>query len=617
VTAISRVGIVAAALQLIALVAALLGASAWPSAGLAAIVVAVAVGSRFGYWLGTATAVVLMMLLVLLALTASAALHLPMDATLAIPSAALSIGCLLAARRLPPAVAVPFRFGRLAPLLAASSGSALVMAALVLSQRLPDNLRLDWVMRNDSANNLIFARQVIARGGIAVGGDENPAPLPSALVGLTAAPFRSTVGESDLLAHDLGAMALTWAVLIALCCLLTGLVVASIVRRANVGEPYVTIAAGAGSLVVLSWVFSGYPMQFGFLNTHVALVVMLAALLAFLSSGASRWLTHGVLLCSCVVMLAVWSPLVVIPGALVAASIGASWPALRSTRGWRLAFILVAGGVLVAYVLAVTLPVLLAQRDALDSPGGVVNPGNATSFVVGAATIGLVIAVFGVLRMEAIGLALVVVFAWVGLGALLYLSRDQPDPFTYYPVKFSWLAELVFVVISLGLAISIAGRLRRWRAVRVAGMVAILSVVAVVVGWVPTWGERNQAQHPLAFIAMGNAPSGLPTLGGYILDFTGPDRPAILWKSGFTGESAANIWILQVDSGSLDSELRSLAFASYFEKDPAVLCRIQELEGPGLAVHTQDANLETELAAVCPDSTARIVVEDPRSPDVQ
>lgn len=604
----------AGAVQLAAVVGALVGLSPWFSVGVASLLVGVALGARYGWRLGTAAGVGVVMLLVLLVLTGTRATGLPLAGTLAVCGAVIGLG---AATRLPR------RFGELAPRagraawapwIAAASGGVLISLAYVASLGLTRNLRLDWVMRNDSANNLTFARIVLERGGISVGGAENPAPLPAALVAVTASTGREGVPASDLLVHDLSAMAATWIALIALTCLLAGLVAATLAARADAPRWVVTASAAAGSLIVLSWLFTGYPMQFGFLNTHVALVILLAAALAVLSGDGAPWLGLSVVMAAGLLMLASWSPLVVIPAGLVVALALSRWRALRATRGVTLAVVLLSAVSLIAYGLGVALPVLLAQREALGGMGGAFSTGPVV-FVTGGLAIAAALAAYRSMRaLPSAAVTAVVVSSWIGLGVLLFNSRYQDDPWTYYPTKFAWMAVLVHVIIGIGVATAaLAGDRVRGR-LRVAGRVGLavlaLLVIAVIV-IVPRWGQKGDAQQPLAFVAVGNAPSGYPVLAGYVLDFASSAQPTILWDSGFDGEGQVNIWVMQDRAGDLTSELRLLAFEIYDDDDLANLCRAQELM-PGLEVHTQDPGLQERLLEECPTSTASFVVETPR-----
>lgn len=611
----TKIAIVLAAIaQLATAVAGVSGGSAWPAVLLSAAITAVAVGRHVGYWLGLATAIAVSLVLVLSVLSVTPGLGVSMLAALAISAATVGAGALVSIGRSEARGAQPVTMIRALPALAGSVGGVLVFGALAVGSRLADNVRLDWVMRADSANNLIFAGDMIARNGIAIGGDENPAPLSQALVALTAAPGREAVSAGSLVAHDLTAMALTWTALIAVSCLLSGLVAAAVVRRAGGSWKFVSFAALGGSLIVLSWFFTGYPIQYGFLNAHVALIVLLVAVLAYFSASRAPWLGLSVILASTILILAVWSPLVVIPGALTVAFLISHWSGLRSARGARLALPLVAAVSLIAYGLAVTLPGLLAQGEALTEPGAVFNPGNNSVFVIGGGVAALAVLVFRSLRApEPLAVIALVVAAWAGFGVLLYASRNLVDPFSYYPLKFAWMAELVFFILAVGLVVAFASGQKARSLPRMATIGVTVAVIAVMVATVPAWGQKGDAQHPLGYLAVGEEAGSYATLADYILDFTGDEAPAVLWRSGFHREGPANVWIMQANAGELDSELRKLGFLSYVHPEATYLCRYAEITGPGLTVHTQDAGLEEELDVACPENAAVFIVEPPRT----
>ena len=137
------------------------------------------------------------------------------------------------------------------PTVVALIGPAIWGVFQTLSLLLPVANRLSWVMRNDSLNNLQLARVIIEGGGIAVGENENPAPLPSAILAIFMLPGRSGVDSSRLLEHDLAAIALAWGCLIALTCWLAGLLAASLARINGASLALQNLAALLGSLVLL------------------------------------------------------------------------------------------------------------------------------------------------------------------------------------------------------------------------------------------------------------------------------------------------------------------------------------------------------------------------------
>lgn len=142
-----------------------------------------------------------------------------------------------------------------------------------------------WAMRGDSANNVLFARDVIDREGVAVGPDENPVPFPSALMAIIMASGRGSVASGDLIQHDIGAFTQLWGLCIVLMCLLVGAAAASIARTTITRSGVVGMIAAIASVIPLSWFFTGCALEFAFFSSQVAVPTVLAAFLGYLGSA--------------------------------------------------------------------------------------------------------------------------------------------------------------------------------------------------------------------------------------------------------------------------------------------------------------------------------------------
>src|SRR5690606_27798038 len=83
------------------------------------------------------------------------------------------------------------------------------------------------------------------------------------------------------------------------------------------------------SLLPLGWFWTGYPIKFGFINAHVAYVVVLATVAAYLGLVRKPWLGLALQLLAAVLLILTWSPLAVFPAVLGVAHMAVV------LRGWR------------------------------------------------------------------------------------------------------------------------------------------------------------------------------------------------------------------------------------------------------------------------------------------
>lgn len=585
------------------------GLSLWLTVVISVLPWVLILGRRFGYRLIVASSIIFTLWLVLSLLIVTALFGFAMNQTVVIAFAAFGIfGCFRASRSEPlPSQSVRPRIG---PWVASAAGAVIWGVAQTISSSLPVYERLNWVMRNDSLANLLFARETIYRGGIATGTFENPAPLPTSLVALTANSGRLHLPGASLLEHDLSAMALTWGFLIAATCVLAGLVSAAIVRRSGASAKMETVGAFIASLSVLSWYFTGYPMEYGFLNTHVTLVVLLSALLVYLNSDRAPVLAVGVLAFAVTLTLASWSPLVVIPLGLALALVLSRWGKWWGTRKWRLVWILGATLQTLIFGVLVSLPTFLAQRSALGAGGGVFDPGSWVFIVSGGATVLTTIVVFRRhQKLELFGLFAVVAMSGLGLLLLLVLNRHLANPWSYYPVKFAWLSSLLFFVILSGLLLSILSRFPQSVWARSLGFGALAVMLVLLLVFTPTV-PHFATMNPIDRLLRSQQVERYPEANAMVFKFNNPNVPTVLWQYSDWGEGEVDLWLLQLWANSLskNNELRNLSYSTYFDRSVESLCKITMEMKPNPVVITANPNLESEYVAACPAGKAKFEI---------
>jgi hypothetical protein len=555
----------------------------------------VVIASRWGVGLGAAASTLGAGLLVLGQMILGAALSIPLlDASVVLWSAVSLMAAVFWTRGYPVRRTMNIRTTLLVwgpPLV----GPVIWMVVLLSTVVLPTASRYSWAMAGDSANNILFARQVTYDHGIHLGANENPVPLPAALIALAMSAGRGATDAPDLLRHDIAAFTLVWGTLIALTCYLSGAAAAAAIDRCRTWN-VVVVGAGA-SLIPLSWFVTGYPIEYGFFNAHVALPIVFASWIAANAAAQKPVLALSALLVACTLMLAVWSPLVLVPLALVVAVAVQYRSEILTLRGRQLIVAIVAFAQLGAFGLVGTLPSLLAQGGYLTAVGGFIPfPRTITvvAFAVSALAAGL--ALLNKRTAPALALAAVVVGGALGIGVLLFLSRGQPSPWTYYPTKLAWLMTVVFCVLTLG---TLAGVLPRARSLAL----GILPVSLVLASFgalyyaaksIPSYPWRDPIPRILADDFGVN-----DDVAERIFALSDPEHPYLLWRSGDPHEDSINFWLLQMRANSVKQNTELRVFAYGHGHSVGDLCAIVAAMGGGVTIVSIDPALPAATEKAC------------------
>lgn len=600
---------VLAAVILVAAVLAFAVVPAWLLLVAAAVPWLFVLGDRVGVLLAGASVVLGGLWSVLVLLIIGAALDIPILPLLVVAWTATGAAGLVACWRRPRCLRLPST-GALAMILPSFLGAIGWIGGMAVAAFTEGSARLSWVMLGDSANNVIFAREVIYRNGIGVGAGENPVPLPSALMAIVMSTGRSAVAPDDLMRHDIGAMGHVWSVLIALSCIVIGVTVGAIVRAAAARPLVIALASAGASVLPLSWFFTGYPVEYGFFNTHVVYPVMFAAVIAYFAARERPAIVLALMTAAATLLLAIWSPLVLIPIALSAVVALRSWRAVLATRGLG-RWLLVVGLVqILVYGFGMVLPGLLRNAGFLYAPGGAFGFRKWMIVALAIAAIALAVFAFRTARNLVVEATVaVVVGSALGLGALLFVSRDQVSPWTYYPLKFAWLAATALVVLIVGLAIASAVRLGP--RIQYVGLVVVAGVTAAFLIWTPSSGLAYIWMNPLDRIVTGQVLGEGDEIAERIFDYATPEQSHFLWHTDDAFEGAVNFWVMQSwsDTMSGEFELKRAAYGLYDHDDLGDLCDIVGWMGGGTIVHTAEADLAERVADECPSTPMTVVVD--------
>lgn len=555
---------------------------------------------RWGLELATALVLLGLLWALTLALVVTAALHVPVGLASVVLGIA-GLGGVVAARRAPSGSAVQWR-----PFVAALTGPVLWAGFQLASQVLPAYQRLSWLMRNDSMNNLIFAREVLRNGGIRLGDLQNPAPLPSSLLAVFMEPGRTGVDSALLLEHDLTGMGAAWGILIMITALLAGLAASAMARRAGAAIRFQVLGAVLGSVGVLSWYATGLAMENGFVNTDVSLPVLLALILVATSTQLPAAVRVIALAIGSTVMLAVWSPLGIIPIALLALAVVAGRRDLLAQGRAAKAAVAVALVQLLAWGVGVTIPTLLSQREALAGAGGIFRSAWWIVFALGIAVVVLDrVAAGGGWRTRSPVVPIAVLAAFAGIGVLLFVSRRAPDIWTYYPVKFAWLVTLLLGILAVGLLVGVIGTRAGRPALRRVLLVVLSAAVALLVAWTPDI-TPNLAMNPLDRLVRSQTVERIQGVHEVILANSDAKHPVLFWNGLDDdiawGEPDVDLWLISLKADTLNTTpLRLAAYTSYSDRSIEQLCGLIPLMGPNLTVITRDAGLSSEVDDNCGD----------------
>jgi hypothetical protein len=535
-------------------------------------------------------------------------LHLPVHWLTVVFGVIAGTGAFLSARRdritLPP-VSWP----RLVTLFTVLSGSIVWGATVLIARLSPSGARVSWVMLGDSANNILMARDMIADGGIKLGPDANPVPLASGLLALFMREDRATDGT--LLHSDLVGLALLWSALIMVLSILIALLARLVLRRMGVGGWVGHVLTVGASLVPLTWLVSGYPLEYGFLNAEVALVVLLATALIALHADHHPGVSLGVLSLSITLMLATWSPVALIPAAWAALVVVRRWKTLTGIRGMGLVWLLLSFAQLIAYVLIATLPSYLSQSSALSAAGGVF-PFPWQMFA--GLSLGAIAGVLAVTRsLRALDTWIVVttvLASGAGLGFFLFLNRSLANPWTYYPLKFLWIASVVVGILAFVYILAFLATYPRL------GFVTMFAVSAIALGLPQGAGQSGSSipfsvtASPVYRVVAGNYFGSGDSLVNEILDTRSGGELEFFWKSANPNEGGINFWVLQDYANTLrppGHEFRVYAYASYDATSTSTVCTLARMNSGRLIVHTAEGGLAGELAGQCPDMSITVV----------
>jgi hypothetical protein len=467
--------------------------------------------------------------------------------------------------------------------------STIVLALVIYTQAFPVR-GVAWAMHNDSVWNTVATRLMVMDEGVDVAAHPNVAPGVSAMMSAATSAGRSGLPADAVLLHDLQLQSQFWLLAMLATAVLVGLAVAARIRRMRPLPAVVAVVAA--TLLPFSWFVAGNAMQFGFINSTLALVLLLAAWIAWERLAVSPWGALAVLSASIVMMLATWAPLAVIPLGLTVVALfrlGRAWWSDLRARGW-LALILVALPV-PAYGLAITLGDLAREGDALGSNGGIF-PVSPTSIVVAFAALLFAATVRGVLQSawsDVIGAVVVIAASTLALAYLLVQRLDADFLWGYYPAKFGWVVmAFAIIVFTVVLASTIDAAPRR--------QPLLASVAAVLVIAFMTLVPPNRATFlPLASVAgLGPLAVDETTVNTLLELFDDDQHRLVASLHGNSSDRFVNNWLIQLGTRDGAEPVRAFAY-DLDPTSPSRLCEAATAWNGDVEVFTADPDLVEAL----------------------
>jgi hypothetical protein len=369
------------------------------------------------------------------------------------------------------------------------------------------------------------------------------------------------------------------------------------------------IAAVLASALIASWFVAGFSFQFGFYNVMPTLICVLACWLAWLASSRSPIAAIAVLLVAATALLALWAFLAAIPAVLGAAA-AVRWLVHRTPVRWAEWTILVLAGVqVIGYAVAVSLPDLRRDQEALANGGSMAPVTPALLFIL----IGLCVAVAAATatgperRAQLVGL---VAFAATATAVYLYLGTKTvtgAHGWGYYPAKLVWFGGIVLMVILIGLArdrMASAPLTSTMRSIAVAG--AAVGFVAVAGSVLPNPPDKG-ALVPYLDIARGTGVAAGDTLLPML--FAAPDpaasRTMAVGYNDWKADGFVNAWLLGASATSGTDPIRPYGY-SLNTTDLSAVCDAVEAWGGPVEILTRTPDLAAQLNSRCPDADLRV-----------
>lgn len=463
-----------------------------------------------------------------------------------------------------------------------------------------------WAMHEDAVWNTVSARFMVADGGFNAAIHPHSSPLTAALMASQMAFGRGAVPSADLLLHDSMAFGNLWLLFVIIASVLACVAVARFVPNRH--PRWQLFLAAAAALLPWSWYVAGWSFDLGYLNASLSVVILLGAWIAWREGREQPVVVSFALALSTTALLATWAPLALMPLALLAVH---SLDIVRSRNRTHLIAAICAWGVVVTYVVLVTLRDFARESTALSFDGGMFNYPSwlfaltlvavvVTALVLGAKRSTDRPLMFGVLSVS--------VASAVAVAYLLFQRRGAETLWGYYPAKMGWISSILLVVLFLGVGTRLAARIGRTDRRRVAFVAVALATAGILCCVQPP--SRFDVFSPLNLVTA----SGIArhnALVPVVSELASPGTKNVVYNwSTPDGDTFTDLWLLQLPSVTGAEPLRTYAYYVATSQLESV-CEVDRVWGASVKVHTTEERLESLLNETCPDNGLTVVVGGP------
>jgi hypothetical protein len=463
---------------------------------------------------------------------------------------------------------------------------------------------MSWIMRGDTANNVVFAWQIFSDNGVDLSYPENPVPFPANVIAFMAA-LQAPGDRISFVWASLVGISIVWTLTVALTALALSLLVDHVSGEwSPTTRVYKTILLVFSSLVPLSWLFSGYPLETGFFGAQLAILILLSSFALVLSSK-NNWVIAIGLYAGLLLTLMTWSPLAIAVAVILAIHLIKNMKELLFSFT-KVLFQIFFIAIILAVSLTATLPSFLNRSDTLaDAVGGIHVFVHIIVPILFTINVGFAVILFlrGQKKIAVYSVAFLST-VFLGLLFLLALRRGEETLWAYYQLKYEWFFLLMLISLGIVLVAGLISTASQDSNHEKSGW-AIVAVLAMSTVVVLPGGNTTQAilgnfvAQTLVMEPGREEPDGV---FNSFWDAYNQKTPTVLWGSENPDEFFVDFWLLQMHSDNILDPLRGLAYTQNL-KDMNQLCQISTQLKDSSQVITKDEELEAKFTAQCPENT--------------
>jgi hypothetical protein len=315
---------------------------------------------------------------------------------------------------------------------------------------------LTWAMSGDTRNNAIFIN------GLKLGQIEvTPLTLLSGgFTGISASTLSANSGQVasgfsqqslEIIAYDIRN---SWMFLICIVSILAGVLTSKLLQ--NEIQIVRSVSVIFATLTIFSWSFLGRALEGGFLNSFLALALILCSFVLWTERtlgglGEKLYVAGQSLIFA--LMVATWAPVSVIQFGFLVVPL-AKWIAsllTKSPQAWKIGlFPISVMMIILVFREMIESDLRMTIGKILRTDGGFYPFGHGTLMI-------LILLVFFILVISDINQVPIIemITALVGaalmLVAILWSRRELDVQWGYYPLKFAWIVSMALFILLIGL----------------------------------------------------------------------------------------------------------------------------------------------------------------------